>query len=58
MHQHSELDIRVRQCALKLQEKPLLAKLSAGDLIAQEANYHAQCLASLYNKAEGQRKAQ
>ena len=29
-----ELDIRVRQCALKLQDKPLLAKLSAGDLIA------------------------
>ncbi|XP_014664507.1 PREDICTED: uncharacterized protein LOC106806883 [Priapulus caudatus] len=45
-----ELDIRVRQCALKLQDKPLLAKLSAGDLIAQEAKYHAQCLASLYNK--------
>ena len=46
-----ELDIRVRQCAQKLQDKPLLAKLSAGDLIAQEAKYHAQCLASLYNKA-------
>ena len=46
-----ELDIRVRQCAQKLQDKPLLAKLNAGDLIAQEAKYHAQCLASLYNKA-------
>ena len=46
-----EVDIRVRQCALKLQDKPLLAKLSAGDLIAQEAKYHPQCLASLYNKA-------
>ena len=46
-----ELDFRVRQCALKLQDKPLLAKLSAGDLIAQEAKYHTQCLASLYNKA-------
>ena len=31
--------------------KPLLAKLSAGDLIAQEEKYHPQCLASLYNKA-------
>ncbi len=41
----------MRQCALKLQDKPLLAKLSAGDLIAQEAKYHPQCLASLYNKA-------
>ena len=46
-----DVDIRVRQCALKLQDKPLLAKLSAGDLIAHEAKYHAQCLASLYNKA-------
>ncbi len=46
-----EVDIHVRQCALKLQDKPLLAKLSAGDLIAQEAKYHPQCLASLYNKA-------
>ncbi len=26
------------------------AKLSTGDLIAQEAKYHPQCLASLYNK--------
>ena len=46
-----QLDIHVRQCALKLQDKPLLAILSAGDLIAQEAKYHAKCLASLYNKA-------
>ena len=46
-----EVDTHVRQCALKLQDKPLLAKLSAGDLIAQEAKYHPQCLTSLYNKA-------
>lgn len=46
-----QIDFHVRQCALKLQDKPLLAKLSAGDLIAQEAKYHAKCLASLYNKA-------
>ena len=48
-----DVDFHVRQCALKLQDKPLLAKLSlsAGDLIAQEAKYHPQCLSSLYNKA-------
>ena len=46
-----DLDIKVRKCALKLQDKPLLAKLSAGDLIAQEAKYHVKCLTSLYNKA-------
>ena len=46
-----DVDFHVRQCALKLQDKPLLAKLGAGDFIAQEAKYHPQCLASLYNKA-------
>lgn len=45
------LDERVRKCALKLEDMPLLSKLSAGDLIAQEAKYHTQCLVSLYNKA-------
>ena len=45
------LDSRVRQCALDLQDQRLLAKLSAGDMVAQEAKYHAPCLASLYNKA-------
>ena len=29
----------------------ILDKLSAGDLIAQEAKYHTQCLVSLYAKA-------
>ena len=46
-----QLDARVRQCVQQLQDRPLPAKLNAGDLIAQEAKYHARCLASLYNKA-------
>ena len=29
----------------------MLAKLSAGDFISQEAVYHSSCLVSLYNKA-------
>ena len=45
------VDIKVRQCAIKLQDKRLLAKLSAGDLIVQDAQYHVQCLVSLYNRA-------
>jgi hypothetical protein len=45
------VDIKVRQCATKLQDKQLLAKLSAGDLIAQDAQYHVLCLVSLYNRA-------
>ena len=51
------VDINVRQCAIKLQDKQLLAKLSSGDLIAQDAQYHVQCLVSLYNRvAKGFRK--
>ncbi|CAC5413698.1 unnamed protein product [Mytilus coruscus] len=45
------VDIHVRQCALKLQDTALLAKLTAGDLVAQEAKYHVRCLANLYRKA-------
>ncbi|VDI22412.1 Hypothetical predicted protein [Mytilus galloprovincialis] len=45
------IDNRVRECAQKLQDTALLAKLSAGDLVAQEAKYHAKCLIYLYRKA-------
>ena len=51
-----ELDARVRHCALQLQDKPLLAKLSAGDMVAQDAEYHVKCLVSLYNRARGTEK--
>ena len=51
-----DLDKHVRKSALKLQDKPLLAKLSAGDLIAQDAQYHVRCLVSLYNKARATKK--
>ena len=34
-----------------MEDELLLAKLSAGDLIAQDAQYHPQCLVSLYNRA-------
>ena len=37
-------DSRVRECAKTLQDTALLAKLSAGDLVALEAKYHAKCL--------------
>ena len=45
------VDVHIRECALKLRDKPLIAKLSGGDLIAQDAQYHEQCLVSLYNRA-------
>ena len=44
------LDMNVRKAAMKLQDKSLLAKLSAGDLIAQDAQYHLNCLNSWYNR--------
>lgn len=54
LHQAStfNIDARVRKCALQLQDRVLLSKLSAGDMISQEAVYHAKCLVALYNKAE------
>ena len=45
------LDNRVRQIAMDLQDQKLLAKLSAGDMVAQEAKYHKSCLTSLNNQA-------
>ena len=35
----------------KATRKKLLAKFSPGDLVAQDAKYHARCLVKLYNDA-------
>ena len=55
LHEASSFDIdnKVRQCAIDLGEKTLIAKLSAGDMIAIEAKYHRKCLAALYNRHRG-----
>lgn len=45
-----ELDARGRKCALELQDKLLLTKLSSGDMVAQDAEYHINCLVALYNR--------
>ena len=52
------LDMNVRKAAMKLQEKSPLAKLSAGDLIAQDAQYHLKCLNSLYNRAREKKSSE
>ena len=44
------LNQRLRSCAETLQDRPLLVKLSVGDVIAQDMKYHPACLASLYNR--------
>ncbi len=43
--------MKVRKCALELNDTALLAKLSAGDMIAIEAKYRRKCLIALYNRA-------
>ena len=52
LHQAATLDLdtRVRQCAVNLQDQRLLARLSGGDLIAIGAEYNGQCLVSLYTR--------
>ena len=45
------IDKRVKECAVQLKDRNLLAKLAAaGDMLALEAKYHSCCLASLYNR--------
>ena len=51
-----DLDRRVRKYALNLEDKSLTAKLSAGDMMTQDALYHVKCLVSLYNKARNTKK--
>ena len=46
-----QLDNRVRAAATLIQDTELLGRLSAGDMVAIEAKYHARCLISLYNRA-------
>ena len=44
------VDLKVRECAMLLQDMDLIRKLAGGDLIAQEAKYHVKCLVKLYNR--------
>ena len=46
-----EIDRKVRECAVLLNDGKLIAKLSGRDMVAMEANYHAKCLVSPYNRA-------
>ena len=46
-----DVDARVRKCAIELEDTKLIANLSPGDLVAQEAKYHRHCLVTLYNKS-------
>ena len=52
LHQAATKDIdkNVRRCATELRDTELLAKLSAGDMVAIDAKYQRNCLRALYNK--------
>jgi hypothetical protein len=41
-----QLNTRLHLCAQNLQDQKLLAKLSAGDVVAQKLKYHGACQAS------------
>ena len=44
------LNNRLNECAQTLNDEKLLAKLSGGNVIAQEFKYHFVCLTDLYNR--------
>ena len=44
------LNKKINECATTLNDGTLLAKLSAGDVVAQDMKYHKTCLAALYNR--------
>lgn len=50
------LNQNVRECAHDLRDRNLLAKLSAGDMVAIDAVYHNICLAKIYKRAEKSRE--
>ena len=50
------LDTRVRQIAKELRDTKLLAKLSGGDMVAIDAQYHLRCLAAFYNRGRTRKR--
>ena len=44
-----KLNKKVNECTKRISDGKLLAKLSAGDVVAQELKYHPTCLVALYN---------
>ena len=52
MHKAStkNIDNHVRECATKLCDTSLLAKLATSDMLALDAQYHRKCLIALCNR--------
>ncbi|KAL5015417.1 hypothetical protein ScPMuIL_009687 [Solemya velum] len=51
-----KLNQRLSDCATALHDKQLLARLSSGDIIAQQLKCHLSCLAALYNRERERRR--
>ena len=51
-----QLNDRLNQYAQNLQDEKMLAKLSVGDAVAQELEYHAGCLTALYSRERSELK--
>ena len=47
-----DIDREISACAFKVCNEELIRKLSGGDLIAQDAEYHLHCLTKLYREPE------
>ena len=43
---------RLNECAGELSDEKLIAKLRAGDAVAQEFKYHPACLVGMYNREQ------
>ena len=52
----TEVDEDVKTCAKQLRDTRLLAKLSAGDMHAQDAFYHKKCMTALHNRVRATEK--
>ena len=52
----TEVDEDVKMCAKQLHDTRLLAKLSAGDMHAQDAFYHKKCMTALHNHVRATEK--
>ena len=53
-----KLNQRLNECGQTLGDRRLLAKLSAGDVVAHELKYHPGCLVALYNRERAHLKSQ
>ena len=45
----TDIDAHVRECATKLNDSRLLAKLAMSEIHTLDAQYHRKCLVALYN---------